>query len=190
MISFVGYPAYITGKSMQPEFNAPAENKERENAISSWKNIFFRLDLDWIWVSCWRARNFGFDRGDIVVYVSPKEPYDYVIKRVVGLEGDIVTNQKRQIKVKIPPGHCWVEGDNKSNSVDSNYYGPISKGLIFGVASHVIWPSHKWRKLESGLTPSLLSRVELQEQSPKPRSWLQHFKIIFYFLQTGTRGSG
>ena len=24
-------------------------------------------------------------------------------------------------------GHCWVEGDNKSNSVDSNYYGPISK---------------------------------------------------------------
>ena len=27
-------------------------------------------------------------------------------------------------------GHCWVEGDNKSNSVDSNYYGPISKVFI------------------------------------------------------------
>jgi hypothetical protein len=23
-------------------------------------------------------------------------------------------------------GHCWVEGDNWDNSVDSNKYGPIS----------------------------------------------------------------
>jgi hypothetical protein len=37
-----------------------------------WHVKLFRLDLDWVWVSCWRARQFTFSRGDIVVFVSPK----------------------------------------------------------------------------------------------------------------------
>lgn len=46
-------------------------------------------------------------------------------------------------------GACWVEGDNRRNSVDSNSaYGPISRGLIFGKATHVIWPPEQWRRLD------------------------------------------
>ena len=31
---------------------------------------------------------------------------------------------------KIPKGHMWIEGDNRSNSVDSRTYGPVPMGLI------------------------------------------------------------
>ena len=61
------------------------------------------------------------------------DPYDYVIKRLVALEGDIIVNSNYSPKqpVVIGKGACWIEGDN-DNSVDSNSeYGPISKGLIF-----------------------------------------------------------
>jgi len=28
--------------------------------------------------------------------------------------------------VKIPEGHCWVEGDNPASSMDSRSFGPVS----------------------------------------------------------------
>jgi len=165
IITVVGYPACIYGKSMQPELNCSLPRS------SSLRSSLVRLDLDWVWVSCWRARSFSFSRGDIVVFVSPKEPYDFLIKRVIGLEGDTVTSHNHSpIRVKIPQGHCWVEGDNWSNSVDSNKYGPIPQGLIFGVATHVIWPAEKWRPLSDGI-PSRLEpeRVEEGGQLSRPR---------------------
>lgn len=173
VVTVVGFPACIYGKSMQPEFNGPRNWKEKEPAWSSWKSSFPRLDLDWVWVSCWRARCFSFNRGDIVVFVSPKEPYDYVIKRVIALEGDSVRPHvyKPGLKIRIPEGHCWVEGDNWENSVDSNKYGPIPKGLIFGVATHVVWPPYKWRELEA-VVPSALQpeRVEAADQQQQQQS--------------------
>ena len=30
----------------------------------------------------------------------------------------------------IPRGHCWVEGDNRDNTVDSNQFGPVPLALI------------------------------------------------------------
>jgi len=158
-ITCVGYPACIYGKSMQPEFNS----NSRKDA--SWRSRFLRMDLDWVWVSCWKARTFSFDRGDIVVFVSPKEPYDYVIKRVIGLEGDIVrSHQNHHLRITVPQGHCWVEGDNWGNSVDSNKYGPISKGLVFGVATHVIWPLNKCRRLTGELPTNLEEGDRVQKR--------------------------
>ena len=40
------------------------------------------------------ARNYKFGPGDIVVYVSPKDPTDCLIKRVIGLEGDIISSDR------------------------------------------------------------------------------------------------
>lgn len=192
VFTVVGFPACIYGKSMQPEFNAPRIRKEREPAAwSSWRSSFPRLDLDWVWVSCWKARQFTFTRGDIVVFVSPKEPYDYVIKRVIALEGDTVRSHAHQpVRVRIPEGHCWVEGDNWDNSVDSNKYGPISKGLIFGVATHVIWPTHKWRELVATVPAALQpDRVEaadqqlLQQPAAHSRILIRKMKVLFYLLR-------
>ncbi len=42
--------------------------------------------------------------------------------------------------VKIPPGEYYVMGDNRRNSEDSRFFGPISKSLIVGRAVAVVWP--------------------------------------------------
>ena len=47
----------------------------------------------------------------------------------------------------IKEGSCWVEGDNGSNSIDSNNYGPINVGLVVGTASHIVWPPERWQRL-------------------------------------------
>ena len=28
--------------------------------------------------------------------------------------------------IRVPEGHCWVEGDNKASSLDSRTFGPVS----------------------------------------------------------------
>ncbi|MGD0313476.1 MAG: signal peptidase I [Acidimicrobiales bacterium] len=42
--------------------------------------------------------------------------------------------------VKIPPGEYFVMGDNRTDSEDSRFFGPIPKSLIVGRATAVIWP--------------------------------------------------
>ena len=42
--------------------------------------------------------------------------------------------------VKIPPGHYYVMGDNRTDSEDSRFFGPISQSLIVGRAVAVVWP--------------------------------------------------
>jgi len=184
----VGYPACVNGKSMQPVFNSDPDSNSYRLNFSSWRNSWLRLDLDWVFVNCWAARNFKFSRGDIVVFVSPKDPYDYVIKRVIAQEDDELHSYRYEKNhVVIPKGHCWVEGDNWDNSVDSNKYGPIPTGLVFGVATHVIWPPHKWQRISPSIPASLLpervvkAREDVHDQY---RSWLTRLKILFYFIKS------
>ncbi len=42
--------------------------------------------------------------------------------------------------VKIPPGEYYVMGDNRTDSEDSRFFGPIRKSLIVGRAVAVVWP--------------------------------------------------
>ena len=42
--------------------------------------------------------------------------------------------------VTVPAGMYYVMGDNRTNSEDSRYFGPISKSLIVGRAVAVVWP--------------------------------------------------
>lgn len=46
------------------------------------------------------------------------------MKRLIGLAGDDVLGNDLHIH-KVPEGKCWIEGDNRSNSRDSNEYGPV-----------------------------------------------------------------
>jgi signal peptidase I len=41
---------------------------------------------------------------------------------------------------KIPPGTVWVMGDNRTNSKDSRYLGPIPQDKIVGRAFVTVWP--------------------------------------------------
>ena len=42
--------------------------------------------------------------------------------------------------VKIPEGDYFVMGDNRTDSEDSRYFGPIPESLIVGRAVAVVWP--------------------------------------------------
>jgi len=175
--SMVGYPACVNGKSMQPVFNSDPDSTNYRLNFSSWRNSWLRLDLDWVFVNCWAARNFKFSRGDIVVFVSPKDPYDYVIKRVIAQEGDQLHSYRYEKNhVEIPKGHCWVEGDNWDNSVDSNKYGPIPTGLVFGVATHMIWPPHKWQRMSPSIPPSLLPERVVKAREDVADQYKEHYR--------------
>lgn len=131
----LAYVARVEGASMQPSLNP-------EGAAAS----------DIVLLNRWSVRNYQVQRGDIVSLVSPKNPEQKIIKRVIALEGDIIkTMGYKNRYVKVPDGHFWVEGDHHGCSFDSNNFGPVSLGLVHARASHIIWPLNRWQKIEPAL---------------------------------------
>jgi signal peptidase I len=49
--------------------------------------------------------------------------------------------------VKIPPGEYYVMGDNRTDSEDSRFFGPIPRSLIVGRAVAVVWPLSHFKGL-------------------------------------------
>jgi signal peptidase I len=105
-------------------------------------------------------------RGDIIVFGRPpgeNQPgVDDLVKRVIGLPGDTVASLYGRVFInnkplnepwlppgtvttgittqKIPPNEYFVMGDNRSDSQDSRFFGPISGNLIVGRVVVRIWP--------------------------------------------------
>ena len=97
------------------------------------------------------------ERFDIVVIETGDT---YLIKRIIGLPGEIIEYKKgvlyingKKMKdpyykknnttdfesVKIPKGHYFVMGDNRSNSIDSRIIGVIDKEDIIGTTKLVLF---------------------------------------------------
>lgn len=126
----VGYVAKVEGISMQPALNPDLRYP------------------DYVFLNRWTIRNQDIQRGDIVCITSPKVPDQTLIKRVVGLAGDIVDTRGYKISaLQVPEGYCWLEGDHIGHSMDSNTFGPISLGLVTAKATHIVWPPNRWQQL-------------------------------------------
>lgn len=113
-------------------------------------------------------------RGDIVEFYTPVDATKKSVKRIIALPGDTVVLDPRRRptrrrdggdvpggvtegwdswvggRVEVPAGHLWVEGDNWRESRDSNWYGPVSRGLVTGKAMKILWRQGEegwWREL-------------------------------------------
>ena len=142
----VGYVARVEGGSMFPVLNPDKLQLDKPDYV-----VLKRL-------------NGNYDdihRGDIVTSVCPNNAHDIYIKRIVGLPGDFVkTLRYRRKALRIPEGHCWIEGDNHSLSIDSNDFGPVPLGLIQSKAIGVILPLHRRRLLVHDVTNDHQTRVK------------------------------
>eukprot|EP00439_Symbiodinium_sp_Y106_P021432 s1223_g2.t1 len=87
---------------------------------------------------------------------------ELIVKRLIAQEREVVAaGQHRHLRV--PEGHCWVEGDNPKLSVDSRSFGAIPAGLLEGLVLSVIWPFWRARWLDdydgSSSKPPLLTET-------------------------------
>jgi inner membrane protease subunit 1 len=76
----------------------------------------------------------SMQRGDIVAFIQP-QTLDPVTKRVIGLPGDEIMLEPQDADsrfVRVPKGHVWLEGDNRTTSRDSREYGPVPIALLRG----------------------------------------------------------
>ncbi|KAG2565338.1 mitochondrial inner membrane protease subunit 2-like [Panicum virgatum] len=113
----------VDGGSMYPTLDA----EQGERALVE-KRCLYRYDLS---------------RGDVVVFRSPRNHRELLVKRLIALPGDWIQVPENQEIRQIPQGHCWVEGDNASVSMDSRFYGPVPLGLMQGRVTHIVWPPHR-----------------------------------------------
>ncbi|HTX11909.1 MAG TPA: signal peptidase I [Solirubrobacteraceae bacterium] len=93
---------------------------------------------------------------------TPQESSQTFVKRVVAGPGDtlqitnghVILNGKREkdpyiipcasctfpTPIKVPPGDYYMMGDNRPDSEDSRYWGPVPEKWIIGVAFFTYWP--------------------------------------------------
>lgn len=130
--------ATVTGASMQPTFNP--------------NHTTAPLHHDVVLLDRWSIALNIYERGEVVTLWSPQNPKLLTTKRIVALEGDLVhpLPPSSPSPVRIPPGHCWVEGDSHFHSKDSNTYGPVPLGLINGKVAHILWPLNRFGPVGPG----------------------------------------
>lgn len=130
---------------MQPTINPECDSDHDQNYSPTWV-LVRRWNLNYKRMINRKQATEGtvsaitgdYDRGDLIVYNTPHNPSKVAIKRVVGVAGDMITPLNGypggSDPVVVPFNHMWVEGDvnDRKKSVDSNYFGPITTGLIRG----------------------------------------------------------
>ncbi len=110
----------------------------------------------------WSYRFHEPQQGDIVIINGPESEVR-LIKRVIGLPGDVISFHDGQVYVNdvlleesyvfgktfpgklampltVPEGEVFVMGDNREHSLDSRDLGPIALSSIEGKAVFRIWP--------------------------------------------------
>ncbi|KAG0072153.1 hypothetical protein BGZ89_007891 [Linnemannia elongata] len=108
-----------------------------------------QLKKDVVLFNHWAIDRCHYNIGDVVTLRHPDQPEKIVIKRIVALEGDVVQTRSPypDAHVRVPRGHCWVEGDEMFHSRDSNHYGPVPLGLVKSKVQYVLYPLNRFGKI-------------------------------------------
>ena len=127
--------------SLQP---VAVEGTEMKTAFNDGDKILVDAKLD------------GLKRGDVIIFLYPKDRSKSYFKRIIGLPGEVVEIQAGKTFIngqvldepyvdetynqtkshfsprKVPEYQYFVMGDNRDNSSDSRYWGTVDKELITG----------------------------------------------------------
>ena len=104
------------------------------------------------------------ERGDIMIFLHPRDSSRALVKRVIGLPGDVIEVDFGQVirngerleeayvvhrdgrtleSVVVPKGSYYVLGDNRLVSSDSRDWGFVSDEQVIGRAWVSYWPSDR-----------------------------------------------
>ena len=110
-----------------------------------------------------------YQRGDVLVFKYPEDPERDFIKRLIGLPGETIELRQSRVFINgapiaepslaamrqgghmppdirgtfgpqvVPEGHLFMMGDNRGDSQDSRYWGPLPVGYVKGKAFVLYW---------------------------------------------------
>jgi signal peptidase I len=144
IIIYLYQPVRVEGVSMQPGL----QDQER------------------LFINKFAYRLGPIARGDVIVFLYPRDQSKSYIKRVIALPGDRVRIDHGRVYVNgefvpepyvpshyrdthsmspmvVPPEYYFVLGDHRDVASDSRDFGPVPRNLIYGKAVFAFWPTDR-----------------------------------------------
>ncbi len=157
---FLIQPFYVQGASMEPNF----------------------FDHEYLIIDELSYRLGNPQRGDVVVFHYPNDPKQFFIKRVIGLPGETVEISDGKIRIYNVPhpngmlldetayldqdftaasqtvtlkaDQYYLLGDNRSSSLDSRFFGPVSRKHVVGRVWVRGYPVDRWKHFDQQSYPN------------------------------------
>jgi signal peptidase I len=128
-----------------------------------------------IFASMNHYKNHDISRGDVAIFIFPKDRSSHFCKRIVGFQGEEVKIEKKTLfingepldesyaiygsnqierdfgPVVVPEGMVFFLGDNRDNSYDSRFFGSVPINDVLGKVKRIYWSKDKsriWKEIE------------------------------------------